>query len=146
MGLIGKLVKGVVVMSAYTCGLVAVVGLWDYTQQAKAVDYQYSVEAYKLSVMDRYRAEAELAFGVMDTVTEAAWRGVDFVEETGILEKAGISLPERVVETPQVIFAVGNSAEGSVNDGGAEGPIVVAAAQGVFAPESSLLPRARAAR
>lgn len=146
MGLIGKLVKGVVVMSAYTCGLVAVVGLWDYTQQAKTVDYEYSVEAYKLSVMDRYGAEAELAFGVMDTVTEAAWRGAEIVEETGILEKAGISLPERVVEPPQVILAVGNSAEVPVKDGSAEGPMIVAAAQGVFAPESSLLPRARAAR
>ena len=85
--MIGKLVKSIFKLGFYAAGLCGVVGTWDYTQQAKAADYDYSFDAYKLSVVDRYGDEAAIAFQVMDVAKAGAVRSINAIN--GVIVKSG---------------------------------------------------------
>lgn len=121
----------------YAAGLCVVVGTWDYTRQAKAAGYDYSFDEYKLSVMDRYGAEAEIAFAVLDMVKATVMQGLVLVDETGVLKRVGLELPEPGTIPP-------DSTSGALSPVAA--PLVLASAASVFAPETSLYPKARAVR
>ncbi|MCR9157749.1 MAG: hypothetical protein NXH80_10905 [Rhodobacteraceae bacterium] len=132
--MIGKLLKSVFMLGFYAAGLCGVVGTWDYTHQAKVADYEYSFEEYKISVMDRYGAEAEFAFSILDMVVAGTKRGVVLIDETGLLAKVGISLPERFTDP---LHATSGSATQIAET------VVLASASTLLAPEVSLYPRAR---
>lgn len=133
----GKLFKSVFMLCFYAASLSLVVGIWDYTRQAKEADYQYSFEEYKLSVIDRYGAEAAIVFAVAETVKGGALRGLEIVEETGLLAKVGISLPDAGLEPSDAISGAVDPLQAS---------LILASTRVGFAPETSLFPRARVLR
>lgn len=131
--MIGKLVKSTFKLGFYAVGLCGVVGTWDYTQQAKAADYNYSFDAYKLSVVDRYGEEAAIAFGVIDVAKAGAVRGITAIEEAGVLAKVGLVMPERALALTEPAAPV-------------DAPVVLASVATSLAPEISLYPQARVLR
>lgn len=132
-----RLFSGLTTLFVYSCGLVLVAGTWDYLRQAKAADYQYSFAEYPASVMDRYGDEitlvaghADVAAGLLKTGVVMGW---DHLEASGLLETVGFkpaASPGAVPETPIAVSA----------------QEAVVATEIRFAPESSLLPRARVIR
>lgn len=144
--MIGKLLKSIFKLGFYAGGLGAVVAVWDYTQQAKAADYQYSYEEYKLSVMDRYGEEAVFALSTLESAKSGlktgAQAGLKLAEDSGLLEKIGIALPETVFEddTQPVEIVIGPDGEMVI------APVELAVATQALAPETSLFPRARVLR
>lgn len=135
-----KMVRGLFKLGFYAGGLAAVVGTWDYTQQAKAAEYDYSFDKYKLSVMDRYGDEAGYAFSALDTAKSGAQAGMQWVSESGLLEKVGLDMPAPIAaEEGQPVELVFEIERGSTSK-----TIQLASAAQVLAPETSLYPRARA--
>ena len=135
--MIDTLLKSIVVLGFYVSGLGAVVGIWDYTRQAKEANYVYSLDAYKVSVMDRYGAEAAIAFKVIDIAKAGAVKGLDYAEKSGMLAQLGLTLPELLKQPAETDPGVA---------GQPASMIVFASAASPYAPESSLYPRARVLR
>ncbi|GGB87901.1 hypothetical protein GCM10011363_00650 [Marivita lacus] len=131
--MIGKLVKSIFKLGFYAAGLCGVVGTWDYTQQAKAADDDYSFDAYKLSVVDRYGDEAAIAFAVIDAARTSAVRGIAVIDEAGVLAKVGLAVPERALALTEPAAPV-------------NAPLILASVATSLAPEISLYPRARVLR
>ena len=131
--MIGKFVKSILKLGFCAVGLCGVVGTWDYTRQAKAAGYDYSLDAYRLSVVDRYGAEATIAFAMMDMSKAGAMRGIAAIDQAGLLSKVGLAMPERTLALTEP------AAPGHVPD-------ILASAATSLAPEISLYPRARVLR
>lgn len=132
-----KSLKSIFMLGFYAVGLIAVVGIWDYTRQAKDAGYAYSFDDYRLSVAERYGAEAEIAFTVLDLAKATSIRGFDMVDQTGVLANAEVTL--------DVTGSV-TSGDSTVAPGTGSEVIVLASAASVLAPESSLYPQARGQR
>ncbi|MFA8386575.1 MAG: hypothetical protein ACEPO2_13210 [Pelagibaca sp.] len=109
------------------------VGIWDYTQQAKAADYDYSFDAYKLSVVDRYGEDAAIALGMVDVAKAGAVRSITAIDETGGLSKVGLAMPERALAVTEPAIPM-------------DAPVLLASAATSLAREISLYPRARVLR
>lgn len=132
-----KLLKSIFMLKFYAVGLIAVVGIWDYTREAKDAGYAYSIDDYKSSVTERYGKEAEIAFTVLDLAKATAVRGIELVDQTGVLAQVGITLD-----------ATGSDTSGDTPIGLGTGSevIVLASAASGLAPEASLYPQARGQR
>lgn len=137
--MIVKLVKNLVKLGFYSVGLAVVLGVWDYTRQAKSTDYQYSFEEYKLSVLDRYGEEAVYAMSVLDAAENGLNSGIRWVEQTGLLEKAGVSIPQGVIASD--LDVIPNETQVDPDFDGALRQLAVV--NDVLAPETSLFPQAR---
>lgn len=134
VSMIGKLVKSIFMLGFYAAGLCAVVGIWDYTRQAKDAGYEYSFDEYTLSVTQRYGKDAEIGLAVLDVVKAGAMHGLALVDETGLLAEIGLVLPQENILPSE-------AGSGSVAQD--QSAILVASAASVLAPETSLYPRAR---
>ena len=121
----------------YAVGLIAVVGIWDYTRHAKDAGYAYRFDDYKSSVAERYGKEAESAVMLLGLTKATALHGIEMVDQTRILAPVGITLDATRSETSN-----------DTPSGPGTGPevIVLASAASVLAPESSLYPQARGQR
>ncbi|WP_299791379.1 hypothetical protein [uncultured Marivita sp.] len=131
-----KFAKGLAKLSFLGAGTAAVIGLWDYTQQAKAADYDLSFAQYQASVVDRYGDQAGDVFAVAHSGIAS---GYAWASRSGVLELAGLTEDGSVIDESDPLVVIVDDPESSV-----ETEIEVAAADGGLAPDSSLLPRARA--
>lgn len=141
--MIVSFVKGIFRLGFCAAGLVAGLVAWDYMQQVQAADYQYSIDEYKLSVMDRYGEEAVLALSMLESaqsgVKAGARFGLQLAEDTGLLDRFGLSLTQSDAP-PSVEAMIAPDTELQI------APVQLAVASQALAPESSLFPRARAPR
>ncbi|WP_439121657.1 hypothetical protein [Marivita sp.] len=137
--MIVKLVKNLVKLGFYAGGLGVVVGVWDYTQQAKAAEYQYSFAAYKQSVIDRHGEQAIYAFSTLDTAKAGVDTGLRMVEQTGVLEMVGLSTQTLIGAADTKVIANVDAA-GALTDAAT---VQLVAGEHVAAPKTSLFPRAR---
>lgn len=141
--MIVSFVKGIFRLGFCAAGLVAGLVAWDYMQQVQAADYQYSIDEYKLSVMDRYGEEAVLALSMLESaqsgVKAGARFGLQLAEDTGLLDRFGLSLTQSDAP-PSVEAMIAPDTELQI------APVQLAVASQALAPESSLFPRARALR
>lgn len=145
--MIVSFVKGIFRLGFCAAGLVAGLVAWDYMQQVQAADYQYSIDEYKLSVMDRYGEEAVLALSMLESaqsgVKAGARFGLQLAEDTGLLDRFGLSLTQSDAPppvAPSVEAMIAPDTELQI------APVQFAVASQALAPESSLFPRARALR
>jgi len=140
-----KVLKSIFKLGVYAAGVAAVVGVWDYTRQAKAADFQYTVGAHAASLADRYGTEAQFAVGALDMVKGGVRNGLEWEGSTGLLGKSGDASP-----TPEVEMAQSDlpEIEAGAFEPGTEpsAAVEIAADRIVLAPETSLFPRVRALR
>ncbi|WP_292285240.1 hypothetical protein [Marivita sp.] len=149
-----KFLKGILKLGFYAAGLAAIVGIWDYTRQAKMANYDYSTAQYSVSVLDRYGAEAEFVLSRLEVARNGLQTGAEWAGASDMLDT--LPLPSAV---PSGVAAEANQgetgSEGTIEPvAGAEGVVHVnataevelALAESALAPETSLFPRARAAR
>ncbi|WP_292289350.1 hypothetical protein [Marivita sp.] len=140
-----KVLKSIFKLGVYAAGVAAVVGVWDYTRQAKAADFQYTVGAHAASLADRYGTEAQFAVGALDIAKGGVRNGLEWADNAGLLGKTGDASP-----TPEVEMAQSDLPE---IESGVLAPVAepsdaveIAAVRTVLAPETSLFPRVRALR
>ena len=141
-----KIVKGLFKLCFLTAGTATIVGIWDYTQQAKAAGYVYSYTQYQVSVLDRYGDEAAQAFAFLDTANAGLASGVAWVAETGLLETVGLSMPDTLMPESEDTLAsvpIQQISPQTATQEDVAQPIQLASVTGGLAPERSLLPRAR---
>jgi hypothetical protein len=135
--MVGKFLKSIFMLAFYAAGLSVVVGVWDYTRQAKAEGYDYSFEKYQVSVVDRYGAEAVIAFTLLDSIKDSAGIDPEGISFSGLISSVVDTVSDPGSASPKSLEA------DVVVD---SGPIILASAGSLLAPESSVYPRARALR
>jgi hypothetical protein len=150
-----KFFKGILKLGLYAIGLAAIVGIWDYTRQAKAADYDYSTAQYAASVLDRYGSEAEFVFSKLKVARNGLQSGVQWAGASDILNTvplpSGVAPETNLGDTnrgdtsPESADAPAADTEDAVQ-GNATAEVELALAGGALAPKTSLFPRARAAR
>ncbi|WP_439524755.1 hypothetical protein [Marivita sp.] len=136
--MIGKLLKSLFKLGFLATGLTGVIATWDYTQQAGASENGYSLEHYKVSVLDRFGDEAGYAFAAFDTAKSGVSSGLEWAEESGLLQQVGLDMPIQAFDTDKEPV-VATSADTVMIDA----PVQLASAKLGLAPETSLFPRAR---
>lgn len=145
-----KFFKGIFKLGFYAVGLAAIVGIWDYTRQAKAADYDYSTAQYAVSVLERYGSEAEFVFSKLKVAQNGLQTGVQWAGASDILDTlplpSGVAPEANPGDTwPEGVNEPAADTEDAVQ-GNATAEAELALAEGALAPETSLFPRARAAR
>jgi hypothetical protein len=140
--MIVKFAKGIVKLSFYAAGVAAVAGVWDYTQQAKAAEYDYTFAQHTESLRDRFGDEADYALGALDTVKDGVQTGITWANESGMLAKVGLELPQAesdVIES----MPVESASDAPELDANEAETVEIASVQPGLAPETSLFPRER---
>ena len=129
-------------LTFFLIGVVSIAGAWDFLQRSQAADGDYTLQEYAVSVEDRYGDQARAFVHTAWTLAQdGVAYGRDWAKSTGVLDGFGIDLdtlgfaPAEDTATPVEIETVEAPDDSSV---------VIADANASLAPESSLLPRARA--
>ena len=130
---IARLVRGVLKAGVCLAGLVAVAAVWDYTQQAKEVDYAYSFADYPPSVLARYGDEIDRLADAADVVTAGVMSGLQNAADSELVGQLGLDWT--------ALF--GQPAPAAMP---APEPVQIATLQTGSAPETSLFPQARVTR
>lgn len=134
--MIVKFIKGLAKLTLFAAGTVAVIGVWDYSQRAKAADDGYSVATYRASVLDRYGDDAGK---VLAAAKGGLANGYGWLAQSGAFDLVGLA--ERL--GPADDEALGDALPAAASAAG-EPPLQLASAQEGLAPQTSLFPRARA--
>ena len=140
--MIVKFVKGIVKLGFYAVGVAAVAGVWDYTQQAKAAEYDYTFAQHTESLKDRFGDEAGYALSALGTVKGSVQSGIAWADESGMLEKVGLSLPQAESDMTEEMPVV-SASEMSETAESVAAPVEIASVQPGLAPETSLFPKER---
>lgn len=150
-----KLIKSIFKLSMYGIGLAAMYGAWDYTQKWEVAEGELTLPQYVMSLNDQYGGAVTGVASQAVTLAQAgAASGAALVNGSGMLEKAGITLPEQahavaaVAAEPELAEVAAVVSEPSVADEAEAGlaSVVVASVDRVMAPDVSLLPRSRPSR
>lgn len=130
--------KAIARLGVYAVGLAAVIGTWDFTQQAKAADYSYTFNDYRLSVADRLLgAENGYAASAYETARAGFRSGAAWMNASDVAGNVGLESDE---------VANVSARKGSRVAARGAAPVVLASADATLAPEVSLFPRARTPR
>lgn len=114
-------------------GLLA--GGWDFMQRSQAAEGDYTIGQYAASLDARYGDDVfALANNATALANTALQSGMQWADDAGVLEKIGMELPDQVMVEM-------TDAETKIVDGDA--PLQVASTEAIYAPETSLFPRAR---
>ena len=140
--MIVRFVKGIVKLSFYAVGIGAIAGVWDYTQQAKAVEYEYTFAQHTESLQDRFGDEAEYALTAFDSVKGRVESGLAWTGQSGMLEKVRLALPQSATGGADRVM-VESAPESLHTDVNATASVEIASVQTELAPETSLFPKQR---
>lgn len=125
-----RVLRWIVTAALRIVGLVAILAVWDYTQQAKAAQYDYGFKDYPPSVVARYGDQIGYAVAVYQIGVNGAHAGIRKISESGVLKSLGQDAGVEAVRPDTPAKPV-------------EGLVQVAAFRTGSAPETSLFPRAR---
>lgn len=128
-----RVLRWIVTATLRIVGLVAILAVWDYTQQAKAAEYDYGFEDYPPSLMARYGDQIGYLVTAYQVGLAGANLGIGKIAESGILKSV---IPDAKADTVHPVPL----------PTAAEEPVLVAANRTGLAPEISLFPRARVLR
>ena len=132
--MLSKMVKRLPTLGFYAFGLGVLFVTWDFTQEAKAAGYDYSLSEYAASAVERHSDKTAFALAAIHVTQSKVRTGMSWVKES--------STQALVLQSDGPAPTGADSGIGASVDTNSERSAFMTSQ---FAPERSLSPRARPA-